>query len=225
MKLNEVVPWGRTFAEYQLMFDLSDADLSGSILGCGDGPASFNAEMAELEHSVISVDPLYEFTAEQIRQRVQETYEPVISQVKQNVNHYVWEYFHDADELGQARLSAMEKFLLDYETGKREGRYLLQSLPTLEFAEDQFQLCLCSHLLFLYSDHLSIDFHLASISELLRVAKEVRVFPLLNLDCQQSPYLEPVIQDLTSKGFDVQVRSVAYEFQKGGNHMLKVTRS
>lgn len=223
MKLNEVVPWGRTFAEYQLMFGLSEADLDGSILGCGDGPASFNAEMAELGHSVISVDPLYEFTAEQIRRRVQETYEPVISQVKQHANHYIWKYFHDADELGQARLDAMEKFLLDYETGKREGRYRFQSLPALEFAEGQFQLCLCSHLLFLYSDHLSLDFHLASIDELLRFAQAVRIFPLLKLDGQPSPHLEPVMQHLTSKGFDVQVQSVAYEFQKGGNQMLNIT--
>jgi len=48
MKLTEVVPWGRTFAEYQLMFGLSQADLEAQILGCGDGPASFNAEMTAL---------------------------------------------------------------------------------------------------------------------------------------------------------------------------------
>lgn len=46
----------------------------------------------------------------------------------------------------------MEKFLLDYEIGKTAGRYLQQSLPNLEFADNQFDLCLCSHLLFLYSD-------------------------------------------------------------------------
>ena len=41
--LEQVVPWGRSFDEYRAMFALSDADLDGRLLGCGDGPASFNA--------------------------------------------------------------------------------------------------------------------------------------------------------------------------------------
>ncbi|MBV9389044.1 MAG: hypothetical protein JOZ78_21720 [Chroococcidiopsidaceae cyanobacterium CP_BM_ER_R8_30] len=224
MKLNGVVPWGRTLEEYKLMFALSDADLSKKIVGCGDGPASFNAEMTELGYSVVSIDPVYQFSAEQIKQRVQETYEPVISQVKQNVNRYYWKNFSNADELGLARLAAMDKFLLDYETGAAAGRYLPQSLPSLELFDDQFELCVCSHLLFLYSEQLSLDFHLASIHELLRISPEVRIFPLLKLDCELSPYVEPVVQEFSSRGCNVEVRSVAYEFQKGGNQMLKINR-
>jgi hypothetical protein len=222
MKLNEVVPWGRTLEEYKLMFNLSEADLSSKILGCGDGPASFNAEMTEKGYSTISIDPIYQFSDEQIKQRVNDTYEPVISQVKQNLDRYIWKNFHDADELGQARLAAMEKFLLDYKTGKDEGRYLFQSLPNLEFADRQFELCLCSHLLFLYSDQLSLEFHVDSIFELLRICPEVRIFPLLKLNGEPSPYLDRVMQELSSKGFSVQIQPVAYEFQKGGNQMLKV---
>nr|MCU0569826.1 SAM-dependent methyltransferase [Oculatellaceae cyanobacterium Prado106] len=127
MKLNEIVPWGRTLEEYQWMFALSPADLSAHILGCGDGPASFNAEMTELGHSVISVDPIYQFSAKQIEQQVQATYASVISQVRQNADRYIWKNFRDADELGQARLAALESFLLDYETGKEQGRYRCQS--------------------------------------------------------------------------------------------------
>jgi SAM-dependent methyltransferase len=224
MKLEEVVPWGRNLAEYQSMFNLSATDLNSKILGCGDGPASFNAEMTELGHSVVSIDPVYQFSAEQIEQRVRATYEPVISQVKQNPDRYIWQNFRDADELGKARLVAMEEFLSDYESGKIAGRYLNQSLPILEFANDQFDLCLCSHLLFLYSEQLSLDFHLAAIHELLRIAPEVRIFPLLKLDCEPSPYLKVVMKELATKGFNVQVKSVAYEFQKGGNQMLIISR-
>jgi hypothetical protein len=224
MKLEEVVPWGRTLAEYQLMFDLSAQDLNSKILGCGDGPASFNAEMTNLGHSVVSIDPIYQFSAEQIEQRVRATYEPVISQVKQNPSRYIWRHFQNADELGEARLGAMDKFLLDYEAGKVAGRYLHQSLPSLEFADRQFDLCVCSHLLFLYSEQLSLDFHVASIHELLRIAKEVRIFPLLKLDCEPSPYLKVVIEKLSTQGYDVQVKTVDYEFQKGGNQMLSISR-
>jgi len=76
----------------------------------------------------------------------------------------------------------------------------------------------------LYSEQLSLDFHLASIAELLRVAQEVRIFPLLKLNGEPSPYTETVVEALTNKGFDVRVQSVAYEFQKGGNRMMKINR-
>ena len=67
MKLSKVVPWGRTLEEYKLMFSLTDADLNSNILGCGDGPASFNAEMTKQNHSVVSIDPVYEFSSDQIQ--------------------------------------------------------------------------------------------------------------------------------------------------------------
>ena len=224
MKLEEVVPWGRSLAEYQSMFGLSAPDLNAKILGCGDGPASFNAEMSELGHSVVSIDPIYQFSAEQIEQRVRHAYEPIISQVKQNPDRYCWTTFRDADALGQARLNAMNTFLADYDSGTAAGRYLDRSLPNLDFADDEFDLCLCSHLLFLYSEQLSLEFHLASIHELLRVAPEVRIFPLLTLNCEPSPYLEFVVEDLSRQGYEVQVRSVDYEFQKGANQMLRISR-
>jgi hypothetical protein len=224
MKLEEVVPWGRTLAEYRSMFSLSETDLNAKILGCGDGPASFNAEMSELGYSVMSIDPVYQFSAEQIEQRVRAVYESIIFQVKQNPSHYIWKNFQDADQLGKARLDAMDKFLVDYASGKAQGRYLYQSLPSLGFVDDQFELCVCSHLLFLYSEQLSLDFHRDSIHELLRIASEVRIFPLLKLDGETSPYLELVMEDLSNKGYRTQIQTVAYEFQKGGNQMLKISR-
>ena len=220
MKLDSVVPWGRTLAEYRLMFDLSEQDLHKKILGCGDGPASFNTEMTALGYSVVSIDPIYQFSAEQIEQRVHATYDTIISQVKENTQRYCWTTFPNADALGQARLAAMQDFLADYDAGKSTGRYRYQALPKLELADNSYDVCVCSHLLFLYSDQLSLDFHLASIHELLRVASEVRIFPLLTLDCQSSPYLEIVMKTLSEQGSQAHIQSVGYEFQKGGNQML-----
>ena len=45
--LNKVVPWGRSFDEYCAMFALDTLDLQKTIVGVGDGPASFNAELSE----------------------------------------------------------------------------------------------------------------------------------------------------------------------------------
>ncbi len=225
MKLSEVVPWGRTMAEYQLMFDLSDADLSKKILGCGDGPASFNVEMTKLGSDVVSIDPIYQFSGAQIEQRVRATYESIISQVKQNSDRYIWKNFANPDELGRARLEAMNAFLLDYELGKIQGRYLDRSLPNLDLNEARFDLCLCSHLLFLYSEQLSLDFHIKSILEMIKICQEVRIFPLLTLDCKPSPYLDPTISVLIDRGYQVDIQPVEYEFQKGGDRMLKIQKA
>ena len=192
MKLNEVIPWGRSFDEYRRMFALTDKDLAGNILGCGDGPASFNAEATELGYSVVSCDPVYAFTGNEIESRVEACYDTVIAQVKQDRDGFVWEQFRDPDHLGACRLSAMRRFLADFEAGKQEHRYVAASLPAVPFPEGRFTLALVSHLLFLYSDQLDLDFHIAAAEELLRVAGEVRVFPLLDLGRHWSRHVEPV---------------------------------
>jgi hypothetical protein len=226
MHVSEVIPWGRSFEEYRLIFDLTAADLAGRILGCGDGPASFNAEAAALGHRVVSCDPVYALGASAIKQRVAECYDQVISQVRENADGYLWDYFRDPDHLGQCRLGAMERFLADFDQGKRQGRYVTASLPRLPFADGEFSLAPVSHLLFLYTRHFDLDFHIAAVEELLRVAGEVRVFPLVTLDRQWSAHVEPVRARLRSAGFEVEVVAVRYEFQKaddrGGNRMLRV---
>jgi hypothetical protein len=225
VQLEQVVPWGRKAHEYLRMFDLNQADLSGRILGCGDGPASFNAELTALGHHVISVDPIYAFPAEAIRARVDATYESIIGQVKLHLERYVWREFADPDALGATRLAAMEGFLADYEAGKAAGRYVEGSLPTLPFADDSFDLALCSHLLFLYSEQLDTSFHVAAVKELLRLAREVRIFPLLALNCELSPHLSVVIEWCKVQGYRAEMRRVPYEFQVGGDKMLHVQRN
>jgi hypothetical protein len=224
MKLGEVIPWGRSFDEYRLMFGLSEGDLAGRILGCGDGPASFNTGATAEGRSVTSCDPIYAFSAEEIRQRVEDRYEDVIAQVRLNPEGFVWDYFHDPDHLGQARLAAMRIFLSDLEKGKAAGRYVPASLPSLPFGDHQFDLALCSHLLFLYSNQLSFEFHRAAVEELLRVAKEVRIFPLLTLERRCSPHIEPLVSYFAENRWRTELRSVPYEFQRGGNRMLRIGR-
>ncbi len=223
MELQAVVPWGRNLAEYQQMFGLSPDDYERQILGCGDGPASFNAEMRQLGHWVVSIDPIYQFSGAQIRQRVEATYDAIISQVKAKPDAYIWKTFDHPDDLGRSRLAAMEQFLADYEQGRADARYLAASLPELPWSDRQFDLCLCSHFLFLYSDQLSREFHQASVQSLLNVASEVRIFPLLTLSGVRSPHLDAVIATVTQNGYQADIIPVDYEFQKGANQMLRIT--
>lgn len=224
MKLENIVPWGRNLSEYQSMFLLSDQQLRSKILGCGDGPASFNTEVTALGGNVVSVDPLYRFSKMQIAKRIDEVADEVLEQVKLNEKEFVWHTIPSPDALYTLRTEAMQKFLEDYEEGRKEGRYIEGALPDFSFEENQFDLALSSHFLFLYSDHMDEAFHLRAIQEMLRVAKEVRIFPLVTLEGHLSHHLEGVIERLERSGFSTEVISTAYEFQKGGDKMLKIGR-
>jgi hypothetical protein len=204
------------------MFGLSTGDLSKRLLGSGDGPASFNATLSRRGGRVVSVDPLYRFSVKEISDRIAATFDMVLEQTRQNADEFVWTRIQSVEELGRLRLAAMEEFLRDYPAGRVAGRYREAALPALPFGEGEFDLALCSHLLFLYSEQFSAEFHVESVQELCRVAREVRIFPLLELGARPSRHLEPVIAQLAKAGYDVQVKSVPYEFQKGGNQMLSV---
>ncbi|MEM7153438.1 MAG: class I SAM-dependent methyltransferase [Myxococcota bacterium] len=220
MKLRDIVPWGRSQTEYRSMFNLSDADLGGTLLGCGDGPASFNAEITASGGRVVSVDPIYRFDATQLRGRIEAAYEEVMPQVIARPDEYSWKSIRDPDELGRVRMRAMETFLGDYERGKAQERYIEGALPELPFADERFDLALCSHFLFLYSERVSLEQHLASVRELCRVAKEARIYPLLTLAGEPSPHVDPLRGILNDTGIDTRLVTVEYEFQKGATQML-----
>lgn len=220
--LDSIVPWGRSYEEYVAMFDLTEAELKQRILGCGDGPAGFNAELSRRGGTIVSVDPIYVFAATQLSKRIGQTYETVLAEIRKNRAAYAWNAISSPDELGRIRMSAMRGFLSDYDAGKNSGRYIAGELPSLAFSDLVFDIALSSHFLFLYSTHLTLDFHIRAIMEMLRLAREVRVFPLLGLDGKKSPHLSPVIKQLAGKGFDLSVKRVPYEFQIGGDEMLVV---
>lgn len=223
--LDQVVPWGRSFDEYARMFALGDDDLRGRILGCGDGPASFNAEATRRGIRVTSCDPIYQFTADQLRSRIDETRNEVIEQTRRHVHEFVWTSIPSLEALERTRMAAMIDFLSDVTTGKVEGRYVDASLPMLPFADGTFDLALCSHLLFLYSTQLGETLHRAAARELCRVADEVRLFPLLALGGQPSPFVDLVVADAHAAGLAVSIEPVPYEFQRGANQMLRLGRT
>jgi hypothetical protein len=223
-RYDEAVPWGRSFTEYRHMFNLTVADLGRKILGCGDGPASFNAHMLERGHRVVSCDPLYQFTAQQIQNRIDATYHTVIEQTRRNQSKFVWDVIPSPDELGRIRMAAMADFLADYPRGMVDGRYVAAELPDLPFADQSFDLALCSHFLFLYSDNFSLEFHQQAVQAMCRVAHEVRIFPLLTYNADPSPYIDPLVAHLTQAGYSVNIETVDYEFQRGGNQMMRVCR-
>jgi hypothetical protein len=202
------------------MFGLTPYFLSKKVLGCGDGPAAFNAVGNAFGGNIASVDPIFSFSKKEIEKRINETFDVVIDQTKANLEQYNWEMFGNVEGLGKIRMKSMLQFLDDFEQGLEEGRYIAAELPNLSFDDSSFDLALCSHFLFLYSDHLDLDFHIKAITEMLRVASEVRIFPVLDMNTNPSVHLEPVMQHFPNS----ELVKVNYEFQKGGNQMLKISK-
>lgn len=218
-KLNGVVPWGRNFVEYRLMFRLTDDDLKKRIAGFGDGPACFNRELTERGGSVISFDPIYQFTKEDIEKRIEEVRVEVMEQTRQNRENYVWTKIKNPEELEKIRMSAMKRFLDDYDKGRAEGRYVYHELPNrLPFEDNYFDIGLSSHFLLMYTS-LGYDFHIKAMTEMLRVCKEIRVFPIVDLDANKTELIGSVIAHFR-ENYLVEIVDTDYEFQKGDNKML-----
>lgn len=222
-KLDSVVPWGRNIDEYRMMFLLTDDDMKKRIAGFGDGPAAFNFEAKKSGCSVISFDPIYQFSKQQLKTRIEEVRVTVMKQMADNKDNYVWTKIKSLAELENIRMTAMNEFLNDYESGKSEGRYIYHELPErLDFDDDTFDIGLSSHFLLLYTS-LGYEFHISAIDEMLRVCKEVRIFPLCDLDSNNNEMITSVIEHY-NENYTVKIKSTEYEFQKGANNVLVISK-
>ena len=220
--LDNVVPWGRNIDEYREMFLLSDDDMKKRIAGFGDGPASFNKQATEAGADVTSFDPIYQFSKEQLEKRINEVRSVVMQQMAENKDNYVWDRITSLEELENTRMSAMRAFLEDYEQGRTKKRYIYHELPDkVAFPDKYFDIGLSSHFLLMYTA-LGYDFHIAAISEMLRVCRQVRIFPLCDLDSNSSKMIDDVIGHF-SRSYEVKIVKTGYEFQKGADRLLTIS--
>lgn len=222
-QLNNVVPWGRNMEEYKTMFLLNKEDMKKKIAGFGDGPASFNFEAHCLGCDITSYDPIYQFNKEELEKRIEDVRGIVMQQMSENKDNYIWTQICDLQQLEQIRMDAMKLFLNDFEVGLSEGRYRYHELPNcLPVEENYYDIGLSSHFLLLYTQ-LGFDFHIKSIGEMLRVCKEVRIFPVVDLDANQADMISNVIEEFKKK-YDVELKETNYQFQKNANKMLVIRK-
>ncbi len=78
------------------------------------GSARFNAEVTAERRSVVSCDPLYRFTAREIRYRIAEPYAVVLASAEANRERYVWKDIGASTRLGEVRVRAIRRFLDDF---------------------------------------------------------------------------------------------------------------
>ena len=223
--IGEVLVSARSYDEYVAMFDLTDADLAGRVLDCPGGAAGFTATALDGGHDVTAVDPVYAggpAALAALAGRAVDEARRGHAHLLAHAEDYVWTSFADpGDHLAQ-RLAAVEVFAAG--VAARPDRYVPGALPSLPFADASFDLALCSHLLFTYADRFDAAWHLAALVELVRVAAEVRVFPLVShVDGGPYEHLDALRDDLAARGTTSEVRRVPYELQRGGDQVLVLT--
>lgn len=157
-------------------------------------------------------DPLYALAPAELRTQVTQDAPAARHIVDGNPGWYSWRWYGSPEARERMRAAAAEEFLADLTA--HPGRYLAGALPKLPFADRSFGLAVCSYLLFTWADRLDEAWHRAALTELARVAAQVRVYPLVTAgQGERVPFLDHLVRTLRADGYTVTMRPVEYEFQ------------
>ena len=212
----------RSLREYTAMFDLPSAALAGRrVLDCPGGAASFAAEAARAGAQVTAVDPAYALAPAELALRALDDARSGGDWVAEHADAYAWETFAGPADHAAERVAAAGRFAWDLR--RHPERYVAAALPVLPFDDQAFDLVLSSHLLFTYADRLDVQFHLSAVREMVRVGRELRVFPVVR-HADGPVALAEVLAALESAGFCAELRPVAYRLQRSADSMLVVRR-
>ncbi|MFB5282149.1 SAM-dependent methyltransferase [Peribacillus sp. Hz7] len=224
LDLERIVFIGRTFEEYLDMFSLSEEELQGKkILDCPAGACSLTAVGNKLGLDVTACDIAYYHSDEDLENKGLQDIEHAMEHMQKVQNNYKWDYFDDIEGLRKHRLSALQDCANDMRESNE--RYIPVTLPSLPFRDEEFDILLSAHFLFMYADRLDYQFHIETLNELLRVTKgEVRIFPLVDLEGKHYEHLDKIISYLVDNGCTVEEVKVSYEFQINANSMLKIQK-
>ncbi|WP_078544830.1 class I SAM-dependent methyltransferase [Litchfieldia alkalitelluris] len=225
LELERVIFIGRTFEEYLDMFSLLPEELQGKkVLDCPAGACSFTAVGNKLGLDITACDITYDHKGENLKNKGLQDIEHAMEHMEKAKNNYKWDYFKNIEGLRAHRLRALNDCTQDMSASSE--RYVAVTLPTLPFKDDEFDLLLSAHFLFMYADRLDFQFHIKTINELLRVTKEeVRIFPLVDLKGNRYEHLDQLIGYLTDDGYMVEEVDVSYEFQRNANSFLRIKKA
>lgn len=214
--------YGRSLAEYEKIYQIDRSELKGlTILDCASGPATFSAELRAIGGNVTAVDPQYKNNNETLREKGERDIDHIIERMIAAPGSYTFNHFSNWEEIRQTRRRTLHQFCDDFALHQPQGHYLHGALPELPFADNHFDIVLCSHLLFTYSKQLSFEFHRASIWELLRVSrKELRLFPINDLQGKRHPDFEELLKELAQANVETEISRSPFDSIQGMNELL-----
>ncbi|WP_058534802.1 class I SAM-dependent methyltransferase [Legionella saoudiensis] len=220
--MRKLVLWGHSVDEYREMFDLSQEDMNSRILEYGCGPSAVNAQQVHEAHEAVSCDPLFVLDKDTLSSKAVMIFSEMVEEVQKAQDKFDFSEYGSLEQLIEKRQKGMKEFFADYEQGKAEGRYYGAADYHLPYPDFSFDFALSAHYLFADLEDQTVDFHLNVIRELARVAKEVRIFPLIDREGKNSDFLGPVLLQLQQENYGVEVREVNYHLHKAENAMLRV---
>jgi len=220
--MRKLVLWGHGIDEYREMFDLSQEDIHSRILEYGCGPSAVNSQQAREKKQVISCDPLFVLDKDTLSSKAIMIFAQMADEVHAEQEHFNFTHTGSMEQLLAQRQQGMKQFFADYEQGKKEGRYVEVTDYHLPFPDFSFDFALSSNYLFADLHDQTLDFHCAVIRELARVAKEVRIFPLIDKKGTASEFLNPVMLQLQQEHYGIEVRQIDFNLHKSANAMLRV---
>lgn len=221
---SDVLVSARSLNEYTDMFGLVPGDLDRRIVDCPGGAASAVAEISAAGGSAVAVDPQYALGADELKSRVLADLDRSLSHSHQRDRDYDWDVRGGVVGHESIRRTAAETMLADL--ARAPERYIAGALPALPLADDSADLVLCSHLLFTYADRLDFDDHVAAISEMARVAPQVRIYPLVDHSGNPLPELvRSVIARLKKGRLTCRIEPVERPFQLAATTRLVVERT
>jgi hypothetical protein len=220
--MRKLVLWGHHVDEYREMFDLSQEDMNSRILEYGCGPSAVNAQQMEGGHQAVSCDPLFVLDKDTLYSKAIMIFAQMAEELHKEQNHFDFSPAGGLEELLTKRQKGMNQFFSDYQQGKAQGRYYGAADYHLPYPDFSFDFALSAHYLFADLEDQTLDVHLNIIRELARVAREVRIFPLIDLEGNSSEFLGPVLLQLQQNNYGVEVREVDYHLHQSKNAMLRV---
>jgi len=207
-----------------MMFSLSNEDLKLRILDCPGGGSSFTASVNAKGGDVTAVDPVYALPPGEVAAMVAAEVARGSAWAVANVDRYRWDFY--GDPAGHRRVRTNSARIFGADILAESARYQPGALPKLPFSDNEFDLVLCSHLLFTYSDRLDREFHRLAAVEMARVGREVRIYPLVHQSgSDERELVAELVGLLPSDGLQASPVSVSYEFQRGAGEMLVITRA
>jgi len=210
----------RAYDEYVAFFALDPEQLVGRrVLDCSAGASSFVARANRMGIEAVAVDPAYELAGDKLADVAAAGLRDGNAIAAQHPGRFTWQWYGSVQARERMRARALAEFVLDF--NEHRDRYVTASLPTLPFPAGVFDVALCSHLLFTWADQLGLDWHVAALRELARVAHEVRVFPTVMQGAGEAvPFWDELIAALAAEGMHLHRQQVDYKFQVGADTML-----
>lgn len=216
------VLWGHQFSEYKEMFDLP-ADLAQQkILEFACGPTTVNQELTKQGMDVLSCDPWFESNIEVMRENFESHFQLQLQRMQAHPEAFNLKQYGGLETFVHQRQNGFNEFFKDFPGGFQQKRYVGVPQNQLPFENQRFDKALCANFLFADLSDQDLDFHLYWISEMLRVAHDVRIYPLTNKYGQPSALLGPVLLALNQQGIQVTVQDVPFRVVPESMAMLKL---